>query len=73
MNTVIYFYNNDEYSRLCPGKKDFVTVKIDGQRVQKQKRLLLANLKELYVLFREKTKGLCPKKWLPDIFLVKCY
>jgi hypothetical protein len=33
-----------------PGKKDFVSIK---RNVHKQKRLLLCNLKELYVLFKE--------------------
>jgi len=48
------FYCNDEYSRACPGKKDFVSVKqSSGIRVHEQKRLLLVNLKELH---REFTK-----------------
>jgi len=46
------FYQRDEYSRMCPGQKDFVSVKkADGTREQKQKRLLLINLKELYLEF----------------------
>lgn len=49
---VLNFYQNDEYSRMCPGQKDFVSVKkADGSREQKQKRLLLINLKELYIDF----------------------
>lgn len=51
---VIGFYQSDEYSRMCPGKKEFVSVKIEGQRVQQQKRLLLINLKEMYELFKQK-------------------
>ena len=35
-----------------PGKKDFVSVKQDEQRVQVQKRLVLSNLKDLYQLFK---------------------
>jgi len=50
---VTEFYENDEMSRLCPGKKDYVSVKIDGSKVQKQKRLLLANIEELYSSFKE--------------------
>ena len=50
-DAVVAFFQNDEYSRLCPGKKDYVTVKIDGQKVHQQKRLLLCNLRELYVNF----------------------
>jgi hypothetical protein len=49
-------YESDEYSRMCPGKKDFVSVKVGGVRVQQQKRLLLVNLKELYIEFRKKSE-----------------
>jgi len=48
---VVKFYECDDNSRICPGKKDFVSVKVDGQRQQVQKRLLLVNLRELYVSF----------------------
>lgn len=48
------FYEDDEYSRICPGKKDCVSVKIDHLKVQMQKRLMLINLNELYVAFKEK-------------------
>lgn len=47
------FYENDEYSRLCPGKKDFVSVKMDHGRQQIQKRLLLVNIKELYAEYKK--------------------
>ena len=45
------FYQSDEYSCMCPGKKEFVSVKIDGKKTHMQKRLLLINLKELYLQF----------------------
>ena len=49
---VIEFYKNDKYSRICPGKKDYVSVKLSsGVRQHEQKRLLLVNLKELYLDF----------------------
>ena len=51
---VIGFYENDGCSRLMPGKKDFVSVKLEHGRTQIQKRLILCNLKELYQLFKEK-------------------
>ena len=44
-------YESDQYSRMCPGKKDFVFVKNDGVKQHKQKRLLLCNLKELHIEF----------------------
>ena len=53
---VIDFYNDDEVSRVCPGKKDFVSViNSEGKREHVQKRLLLANLRELYLHFKEKS------------------
>lgn len=47
---VISFYEDDEHSRLMPGKKDYVSIQ---RNVHKQKRLLLCNLKELYALFKK--------------------
>ena len=51
---IMKFYQSEEYSRTCPGKKDFVTMKEDGEKVHKQKQLLLVNLKELYVEYKSK-------------------
>lgn len=36
---------------MCPGKKDYVPLKIIGQREHMQKHPLLANLKELHPIF----------------------
>ena len=41
--TVKTFYESDEISRLCPGKKDF----------QVQKHLILCNLKEAFLKFKQ--------------------
>lgn len=50
---ITHFYENDNHSRICPGKKDFVSHrKENGEKEQKQKRLILCNLKELYQYFR---------------------
>ncbi|XP_034249688.1 uncharacterized protein LOC117650392 [Thrips palmi] len=50
------FYEDDEHaSRVMPGKKDFVCVLENGVGIQKQKRLVLCNLKELHVLFEKHT------------------
>lgn len=48
------FYECDEVSRQMPGKKDFVSVKIDGKRVHVQKFLILNTLRECFVLFKER-------------------
>ena len=43
------FYEEDDISRICPGKKDFKSMKYkDGSRNQHQKRFLQGNLKEIY-------------------------
>ena len=43
------FYELEEYSRICPGKKEFVVVRDGGVKSHKQKQLLLLNLHELCV------------------------
>ena len=48
------FYQCDEVSRMCPGKRDFISIKENGLKVHKQKYLLLANISEIYVLYKEK-------------------
>jgi len=50
---VTALYESDEFSRMCAGKKEYVSVKVDGVKIQKQKRLLLVNLKEMYEHFRK--------------------
>ena len=44
----VSFYELDENSRMLPGKKDFVSIKVNHERLHMQKRLLLINLKELH-------------------------
>ena len=39
---------------MMPGKKDFVSVRSEEGRVHVQKRLVLTNLKEVYLLFKER-------------------
>lgn len=45
------FYENDEYSRVCPGVKDCLSVRVNGVKMKKAKRLLLLNLKDIFQLF----------------------
>lgn len=52
--SVKQFYESDEISRAMPGKKDCIAARDEtGAKVWLPKRLLLANLKELYVLFKD--------------------
>lgn len=53
VKTVQDFYRSDEISRLCPGLRDFVTVTDEGEKKHIQRRLVLMNLKEAYVKFKE--------------------
>ena len=47
------FYDQDDVSRICPGKKDCVIIRnIQGEKIYEQKRLLYANLKELYQIYK---------------------
>ena len=43
------FYEDDEFTRIMPGKKDYVSISRNNHR---QKRLILSNLKELYANFK---------------------
>ena len=51
---VVAFYESEEYSRICPGKKEFIVVRDGGVKSHKQKQLLLLNLHELYVAYKAK-------------------
>ncbi|KAK3907971.1 ARL14 effector protein [Frankliniella fusca] len=56
---VIRFYEEDEVNvYIMPDKNQFLSITINGVKVQKQKRLLLANLKELYIYFSERNPNL---------------
>lgn len=48
------FYLDDENSRACPGKRDYVTVNSLGVKEKKQRRLLLLTINEAYAIFKEK-------------------
>lgn len=48
------FYESNEHTRILPGKKDCVSVRTVQGKEQKQKMLLLCNLKELYSIFKTK-------------------
>ena len=44
------FYQDDEYTSLIPGRKDYVSIK---HNIHHQKRLILCNLNELFRAFKE--------------------
>ena len=45
------FYHHDDISSTMPGKKDCLSINVQGEKVKIQKRLILANLKEVYAQF----------------------
>lgn len=53
-NKIKNFYESEEISRHMPGKKYFISVKINGKREHVQKKLILGNLRELFTLFKDK-------------------
>lgn len=53
---VVDFYNCDTNSRLMSGKKDVLSVKDDSGRSLQQKRLLLMDLRGLFLEYREKNE-----------------
>ena len=54
INLVKAFYEDDEFSRQMPGKKDYLSV---SGNTHKQKRLILSNLNELYANFKSRYVG----------------
>lgn len=47
------YYLREDISRVMPGKKDFVSIKLDdGKRTHVQKQLLMCNIDELYQKFK---------------------
>ncbi|CAM1301229.1 Uncharacterised protein r2_g1101 [Pycnogonum litorale] len=50
---VVEFYKSEDVSRM-PGKKDFISVREGNTRYQRQKQLVLCNIKEAYQLFKER-------------------
>lgn len=55
MCDVIKFYEDDDNSQICPGKKECVSL---GHKVYKQKRLILYSLNELFISFKQKCPNL---------------
>jgi len=47
------FYHGDSVSRILPGAKDYVSLRVGDKRGHRQKSLKLTNLNELYALFRQ--------------------
>ena len=54
VSKVIEFYESEENNRIMPNKKYTVIVKIEGQKVIKEKHLLLYDIKVLHRMFKEK-------------------
>ena len=56
---LLTFFERYDISWMCPGIKDYITVRLDnGVKVKRQKRILIFNLKEVLVIFSEKYEHL---------------
>ena len=55
IDAVDEMYNDDEFTRQLPGRKDFVSV---SKNVHVSKRLMLCNMKELYTAFKNRNPQL---------------
>ena len=55
LQIIISFYESDEYSRMQPGMKDFISVRQPGssKKVKFKKRDLFMNRDELYSKYQE--------------------
>ena len=55
----VEFYERDDVSCTCPGKKDCVSIRNKyGSKERVQKRLLLANISEIYASFKAESPSL---------------
>jgi len=50
---VVHHYENDNVSWQAPGKRDFKSYRVNGEKVQKQKRFMLMNISEAFELFKK--------------------
>lgn len=51
------FFLSDDISRVCPGKRDYITVNESNIKISKQRRLILMNLAEAYAIFKQQNIG----------------
>lgn len=53
INAVFAFYEDNDSSRIAAGMKACTVMSVEGEKVVKPKRLLLINVRELYIQFKE--------------------
>lgn len=63
VSDVKQFYYDDSISRQMPGKKDYISVFVDGVRQHAQKRPLLCNLKEAFQQFKNRNPDIAIAIW----------
>lgn len=66
------FYYSDDISRACPGIREYI-MKSDanGEKEKVQRRLILMNLREAYILFKDEFKDARMKRLVfPDLRLL---
>jgi hypothetical protein len=50
---VVQFFEREDIARWTPGRKESITIKVNGEKVTYQKRYLVCSLREVYSLFVE--------------------
>lgn len=56
--SIVHIYEDEEFNRVCAGTSEFVSMRLpNGEKVQQQKRLLLVNLRELFLSWKESREG----------------
>lgn len=60
LDRAVSFYNEEIISRAMPGMKDNLSVVVDGTKIRKVKRLLLANLRYVHKLYIEEHRNTNP-------------
>jgi len=54
--SVKQFYQRDDISRMCPGKRDVITVNGEQGKQKMQKRHMSMNIKEAYAFFKDENR-----------------
>ena len=44
---VLEIFESDEFSRMCPGKKDCVSIKINAEKIKKTKKTIVSSFKRV--------------------------
>jgi hypothetical protein len=52
IDLVVSYYEREDIARWTPGRKETITLRVDGKKVVAQKRYLVSSLHEVYAMFK---------------------